>query len=95
MVQTENAGKYLQQIGRRQNVMNESEAIARLEREREVFRNNIKNCRAALRMIREAVETHAPPGSVPAEEHGEPPFTAEAEALVKGIIAIVNAKDSG
>ena len=35
--------------------MNESEAFARLEREREVFRDNIKNCRAALRMIREAV----------------------------------------
>ncbi len=35
--------------------MNENDAIARLELEREVFRDNIKNCRAALRMIREAV----------------------------------------
>ena len=68
--------------------MSESDAIARLELERDVFRNNIANCRAALRMIREAVETHAPPGSVPAEEYVEPPFTAEAEALVKGILAI-------
>ena len=64
--------------------MNESEAIARLERERQVFRDNIKNCRAALRMIREAVETHAPPGSVPAEEYIEPPFTAEAEHWLRG-----------
>ena len=72
--------------------MNENEAIVRLEREREVFRDNIKNCRAALRMIREAVEAHAPPGSVPAEEYVEPPFTAEAEALVKGILAIATAR---
>ena len=68
--------------------MKERDAIARLEREREIFRDNIKNCRAALRMIREAVESNAPPGSVPAEEYVEPPFTAEAEALVKGILAI-------
>ena len=72
--------------------MNESEALARLERERQVFRDNIKNCRAALRMIREAVETHAPPGSVPPEDHVEPPFTAEADALVKGILAIAARK---
>ena len=67
---------------------NEIEVIVRLERERQVFRDSIKNCRAALRMIREAVETHAPPGSLPVEEYVEPPFTAEAEALVKGILAI-------
>ena len=30
--------------------------------------------RAALRMIREVVEANAPPGSVPAEEHVEPPL---------------------
>ena len=68
--------------------MNETDPTARLALERRVFRDNMKNCRAALRMIREAVETHAPPGSVPAEEYVEPPFTAEAEALVKGILAI-------
>ena len=34
----------------------------------------------------------APPGSVPAEEYVEPPFTAEAEALVKGILAIAARK---
>ena len=36
--------------------MNETDAIARLELERQVFRDNMKNCRAALRMIRETVE---------------------------------------
>jgi hypothetical protein len=72
--------------------MNETDAIARLELERQVFRDNMKDCRAALRMIREAVETHAPPGSVTAEEYVEPPFTAEAEALVKGILAIASAR---
>ena len=72
--------------------MKERDAAARLELERQVFRDNIKNCRAALRMIREAVEAHAPPGSVRAEEYVEPPFTAEAEALVKGIDAIATAR---
>jgi hypothetical protein len=32
-------------------------------------------------------------GSVPSEEYVEPPFTKEAEVLVRGILAIVNAKD--
>ena len=68
--------------------------IAQLAQERQVFRDNIANCRAALRMIREAVEAHAPPGSVPAEEYVEPPFTAEAEALVRGIDAIATARRS-
>ena len=36
---------------------NEPDAVARLERERQVLRDNIKNCRAAVRMIQEAVET--------------------------------------
>ena len=34
---------------------------------------------------------HAPPGSVPSEEAIEPPFVKEAEALVKGILAIAAA----
>jgi hypothetical protein len=42
-------------------------------------------------MIREVVEQHAPPGSVPSEEIVEPPFVKEAEALVLGIWAIVKA----
>jgi hypothetical protein len=49
---------------------------------------NIRECRAAVRMIRETIEMHAPPGSVPSEEYVEPPFTAEAEALVKGVLAL-------
>jgi hypothetical protein len=52
-----------------------------------------KDARAALRMIREVVEQHAPPGSVPGEENVEPPFVNEAEALVRGILAIAKAKD--
>ena len=39
-------------------------------------------------MIREVVELHAPPGSVPSEGMVEPPFVREAEVLVKGILAI-------
>jgi hypothetical protein len=44
-------------------------------------------------MIREVVEQHAPPGSVPGEEYVEPPFVKEVEALVRGILAIAKAKD--
>ena len=43
-------------------------------------------------MMRKVVELHAPPGSVPSEEVVEPPFVREAEALVRGIQAIVKAK---
>jgi hypothetical protein len=53
------------------------------------YRDTRGEARAALRMIRETVEQHAPPGSVPAEEA---PFTKEAEALIQGIRAIVEAK---
>lgn len=52
------------------------------------YRALAADARAALRMIREAVELHAPPGSVPSEESIEPPFVREAEALVRGILAI-------
>ena len=52
------------------------------------YRDTRGEARAALRMIRETVEQHAPPGSVPAEQA---PFTKEAEALVQGIRAIVEA----
>ena len=55
----------------------------------EEYRALAADARAALRMIREVVEQNAPPGSVPSEEYVEPPFTKEAEALVKGILAIV------
>lgn len=56
------------------------------------YRDAFADARIALRMIREAVEQNAPPGSVPSEEYVEPPFTKEAEVLVKGILAIVAAK---
>ena len=54
----------------------------------EQYRALAADARAALRMIREVVEQHAPPGSVPSEEMVEPPFVREAEVLVKGILAI-------
>jgi len=74
--------------------ISERDTIARLQLELQAFRDNITNGRAALRMIREVVETHAPPGSVPAEEYVEPPFTAEAEALVRGILAIAMGRET-
>jgi hypothetical protein len=48
--------------------------------------------RAAMALIREAVEDCAPPGSVPREQ--SPDFTAEAEALIRGIYAIVGRRRS-
>jgi hypothetical protein len=57
------------------------------------YRDVRKDARAAFRMIREVVEQHAPPGSLPSEEYVEPPFIHdEAEALVRRILAIVGAK---
>ena len=58
----------------------------------EEYRALAADAGAALRMVREVVDQNAPPGSVPSEEYVEPPFTKEAEALVKGILAIVEAK---
>ena len=58
----------------------------------EQYRALAADARAALRMIREVVEQHAPPGSVPSEEMVEPPFVREAEVLVKGILAIAAEK---
>jgi hypothetical protein len=52
------------------------------------YRALADDARSALRMIREVVEQHAPPGSVPREQAIEPPFVKEAEALVRGILAI-------
>ena len=56
------------------------------------YRALAADARAALRMIREVVEQHAPPGSVPSEEVVEPPFVKEAEVLVQGILAIAAEK---
>jgi hypothetical protein len=47
-----------------------------------------RDARAALAMIREAVEDCAPPGSVQRGDYLTPEFTMEAEALVRGIYAI-------
>jgi hypothetical protein len=47
-----------------------------------------RDARAALALIREAVEDCAPPGSVPGEDHLTPEFTVHAEALVRCIYAI-------
>ena len=58
----------------------------------EQYRALAADVRAALRMIGEAVEQHAPPESVPSEEMVEPPFVKEAEVLVKGILAIAAEK---
>ena len=45
---------------------------------------------AALALIREAVEDCAPPGSVAREGYVAREFTAQAEALVRGIYAIAS-----
>jgi len=63
-----------------------------LSRERklnEIGTNNIRAGWNALRLIREAVENYAPPGSVRCDEYTEPEPGFEAEAIVKGVQAIV------
>ncbi|TPM41525.1 hypothetical protein [Mesorhizobium sp. B2-3-4] len=57
------------------------------------MRNDL-HCRAALRMIREAIEQHCPPGVLPSEEavnglYG-PCVMDEAEALAAAIVATVD-----
>ena len=47
-----------------------------------------RDARAAMALIREAVEDCAPPGSVAREDYLTPDFTVHAEALVCGIYAI-------
>jgi hypothetical protein len=47
-----------------------------------------RDARAAMALIREAVEECAPPGSVLRADYLTPEFTVEAEALVRGIYAI-------
>jgi len=44
-----------------------------------------------LRLLREALEQHCPPGTIPNSEHLAPTFMAEAEALLKGIDALAAA----
>lgn len=47
-----------------------------------------RDARAALALIREAVEDCASPGAVAREGYLSPEFTGQAEALVRGIYAI-------
>ena len=47
-----------------------------------------RDARAALALIREAVEDCAPPGAVVREGYLTPEFTVQAEALVRAIYAI-------
>jgi hypothetical protein len=47
-----------------------------------------RDARAAMALIREAVEDCAPPGSVLSDAYTSPEFTVEAEAMVRGIYAI-------
>ena len=47
-----------------------------------------RDARAAMALIREAVEDCAPPGSVTRDGYLTPEFTVQAEALVRGIYAI-------
>jgi DNA-binding Lrp family transcriptional regulator len=49
-----------------------------------------RDARAAMALIREAVEDCAPPGSVTREGYLTPEFTVQAEALVRGIYAIAD-----
>jgi hypothetical protein len=50
-----------------------------------------RDARTAMALIREAVEDCAPPGSVARDGYLAPEFTAEAEALVRGIYATPDA----
>lgn len=60
---------------------------------RETWRANLANARAALRMVRETIEAHAPPGTLPSEEavahlYG-PELTDEAEAICAALRKIL------
>ena len=52
----------------------------------------MRNLDVVLRMIREAIEDCAPPGSVASREYMIPEPWLEAEALVRGIYAIAYGK---
>lgn len=60
--------------------------------ERGALLSNLQSAWTALRMIREAVETLGPVGSIPSDEHVAchiaPTFEAEAEVLVSGIVKL-------
>jgi hypothetical protein len=61
--------------------------------EAQVMRANLQEAWAALAIIREAVETLAPIGSVKGAEYLDgPTFAHEAEAIVAGIIAMAKGR---
>jgi hypothetical protein len=49
-----------------------------------------RDARAAMALIREAVEDCAPPGAITREGYLTPEFTVQAEALVRGIYSIAD-----
>jgi hypothetical protein len=49
-----------------------------------------QDARAAMALVREAVEECAPPGSVPRADYPTPQFTVEGAALVCGIYAVAS-----
>jgi len=64
-----------------------ADETARILRGRNACLSNLQDAWAAMRMIREAVETLGPIGAMPAEEHlAGPTFLHEAEAIVAGIM---------
>ena len=66
--------------------------IAELEEAVLAYGETLEHHRAALRMIRAVVETHAPPGSMPSlEATGITPLE-EADAIVKAISKIAVGK---
>lgn len=59
-----------------------------------IAQRNLGDAWAAMRMIREAVETLGPIGAMPAEEHlAGPTFLHEAEAIVAGIMKMQAAEN--
>jgi hypothetical protein len=64
------------------------------KKERRAVQENLREAWSALSLIRETIETLGPVGVVQASEHLDgPTFMHEAEALVKGILALVEAPD--
>ena len=59
-----------------------------LTQQQRIALETYRDARAAMALIREAVEDCAPPGSVAREDYLTPEFTIQAEALVHGIYAI-------
>jgi hypothetical protein len=68
--------------------------IADLEEAAKAARENLEQARAALRMIREAIETHGWPGLLPPLEQTGVLMTDEAEAIVAAIVKLADTHGS-